>query len=290
MFKPAPFLVFVVVLMIVSSACYISGVPITPEPNIVNTAVAQTLAAFQFQATQPVVLSNGTGTATTTFTPLPPTVSPTITFSPTPIFTSTPTVPQISVSVPTNCRVGPGKVYDRVGGLMVGEVAEVVGRNLEGNYWYIRNPDASGSYCWLWGEYAILAGNLQALPIFTPPPTPTPVPTFEVSYFGLEFCVDWWLDVKLENTGGVNFRSISMSVLDTNTNTTLSLSDNNFKNLDGCNTSNSMKTLASGEKFIVSSPAFSYDPTGHKMRATVTLCSEEGINGHCVTKVIEFKP
>jgi len=290
MFKSAPFLVFAAVLMIISSACYFSGVPITPEPNIVNTAVAQTLAAFQFQTVQPVVSGTGTGTATTTFTPLPPTASPTITFTPTPIFTSTPSVPQISVSVPTNCRVGPGKVYDRVGGLMVGEVAEVVGRNPTGNYWYIRNPDASGSYCWLWGEYAILAGNIQALPIFTPPPTPTPVPTFEISYSGLEFCVDWWLDVKLENTGGVVFRSISMSVLDTVTSTTLSLNEDNFKNLDGCNTSNSVKSLAPGEKAIVSSPMFSYDPTGHKMRATVTLCSEDGINGFCVTKVIEFKP
>ena len=61
--------------------------------------------------------------------------------TPTPVFTSTPGIPLISVTVATNCRVGPGKVYDRVGALLVGQVAEVVGRNLNGNYWYIRNPN-----------------------------------------------------------------------------------------------------------------------------------------------------
>ena len=53
---------------------------------------------------------------------------------------------------------------------------ETIGRDLNGNYWYIRNPSSSNGYCWLWGEYATVTGNVGALPVFTPPPTPTPMP------------------------------------------------------------------------------------------------------------------
>ncbi|MCK7481826.1 MAG: hypothetical protein M0C28_35130 [Candidatus Moduliflexus flocculans] len=77
---------------------------------------------------------------------------------------------------------------------------------------------------------------------------------------------------------------------DTTTNTTVSLSDNKFTNLNGCGSSDSRNTLAPGEKLVVSSPVFSYDPTGHQLRATVTVCSENGVNGTCLTRVVEFKP
>lgn len=288
MLKPVPILAFVAVLMIATGACSFTGVS-TPDPGVVNTAVAQTLAAIQIQSAQPLIPVTGPETATPTFTPLP-TASPTITLTPTPVFTATPLIPQISVSVPTNCRVGPGKAYERVGALVVGETTEVFGRDLSGSYWYVRNPDVPNGFCWLWGEYATLAGNTLVLPIFTPPPTPTPVPAFVAEYYGLESCSGWWVEVKLENTGGLTFRSILMSVADPVTNTTVSISENNFTNVNGCNASDSRTTMAPGEKLIVSSPVFGYDPTGHKLRATVTLCSDVGVKGMCVTEVIEFKP
>ncbi|HEY5728880.1 MAG TPA: SH3 domain-containing protein [Anaerolineales bacterium] len=288
MFKPAPSLALAV-LMIAIAACSPATVP-TPDANSVNTAVAQTLVAIQIQSAQPGIPVTGPGTATPTSTPEPPTPSPTITLSPTPVFTSTPLVPQISVSVPTNCRVGPGKAYGRVGALLVGEVTEVFGRDLAGNYWYVRNPDSPNNFCWLWGEYATLSGNIQVLPVYTPPPTPTPVPAFVASYSGLEFCIGWWVEIKLENTGGIPFQSILMAVADSSTNTTISISENKFTNINGCNASDSRNVLASGEKLTVSSPVFGYDPTGHALRGTITLCSEDGINGTCVTQVIEFKP
>jgi len=201
-------------------------------------------------------------------------------------------VPLISVSVPTNCRVGPGRAYDRVGALLVGEFAEVFGRDLGGNYWYIRNPDNSSGFCWLWGEYATLAGNTQALPVFTPPPTPTPAPAFVADYSGLEACAGtgWWVEIRLENTGGLTFRSILLAVADTTSNTTVSLSDNKFTNVNGCSSSDSRNTLIPGEKMVVSSPVFSYDPTGHNFRATITLCSDINVNGTCITRIVEFKP
>jgi hypothetical protein len=280
-----------VVLLIASLACATPTISITtPDPGLINTTIAQTVAVALTQTAQPLIPNTGLGSPTNTFTPEPPTSTPTATLSPTPMFTSTPLVPQITVSVATNCRVGPGKIYDRVGALLVGEVAEVVGMNPTGDYWYIRNPDSNNGYCWLWGEYATLSGNFSALPVYTPPPTPTPVPAFDVSYDGLETCVGWWVDLKLENTGGIAFRSVSITLRDTVTDTVLSMAADNFTDNDGCSGSSTRDILDLGGTRVVSSPAFAYDPTGHKIRATVTVCSNKAISGTCVSQVINFTP
>ena len=106
--------------------------------------------------------------ATATFTLTPDnTATATITLTP------TQEKPMISVSVDTNCRKGPGKIYDWIGALMVGEQAEVVGRSMDGQYWVIKNPDQAGN-CWLWGNYANVTGPTSGLPQYTQPPTPTP--------------------------------------------------------------------------------------------------------------------
>ncbi|MDY6873758.1 MAG: hypothetical protein SVR81_07315 [Chloroflexota bacterium] len=86
--------------------------------------------------------------------------------------------PMVNVSVDTNCRTGPGKIYDWIGGLLVGEEAEVVGASTDGQYWIIRNPDQNGE-CWLWGNYASVTGETADLPRYTPPPTPTPAFVWE---------------------------------------------------------------------------------------------------------------
>ncbi len=106
-------------------------------------------------------------TSLPTFT-VTPSATPTITMTP------TPEKPMLSVNVDTNCRVGPGGVYDYLGAILVGETAEIFARNANSTYWYIRNPDDSSGFCWAWGEYATVTGNTAGLPVFTPPPTPTP--------------------------------------------------------------------------------------------------------------------
>ena len=288
MLKLNPILCSVLVLLVASLACFVPGATPMPDQNLLGTMVAQTVAAGQTQAAPSVTpISIVTATPTLTFTP---TLSPTPTLTFTPVFTSTPLIPLITVSVPTNCRVGPGKVYERVGALLVGEVAEVVGRDPTGNYWYIRNPDASGDFCWLWGEYATLTGNFAVLPMFTPPPTPTPEPAFDLSYNGKDTCSGWWVDLELENTGGITFRSISITVKDTVLGTTLNSSTDGFTEKSGCSGTVTKDTLAPGDTRIVSSPAFDYDPAGNKLRATVTLCSNKGLNGMCVTDTITFTP
>ena len=132
-----------------------------------STATAQSDAAASATA---LVLTANPPTATNTLAPADtplPTETPTIT----PTFT--PSVPMARVSENTNCRTGPGVIYDLVGALLVGEQAVVVGKFSAGNYWIINNPDAAGT-CWIWGQYATVTGNTAGLPEYTPPPTPTP--------------------------------------------------------------------------------------------------------------------
>ena len=292
--KPSPILLSVTVLILVSLACVIPSTPApTEDINFLGTAVMSTMISGATQT----ALSGLPAELVETATPLPtstpelPTLSPTatLTSTPTAIIIPTSSVPLISVSVATNCRVGPGKVYDRVGGLQVGEVAEVVGRNEVSNYWYIRNPSRDG-FCWLWGEYATVTGNFAALPVYTPPPTPTPMPDFDAEYERLESCTGWWVDINLDNTGGVSFDSVSITVRDQDSDIVTSMISDNFTDLDGCSESDSRERLNPGADHTVSSAAFTYDPRGHKLRATITLCSSDELRGACITEVINFTP
>jgi len=289
MLKLRPILLSVAILLIVSAGCAPAGSP-TSDSSFISTAVAQTFVAGLVQTSAAATLASmgQPPTATPTFAP----ELPTLTTTPIPVFTSTPSgVPQVSVSVNTNCRFGPGKAYDRIGSLLVGEVAEVLGRNPAGTYWYIRNPDATGSFCWLWGEYATVSGNTSTLPVYAPPASPTPSPSFLVSYDDLDTCaaVGWWVEFELENTGGLPFKSISLTVKDTDTNVVVSFDSEEFTNRNGCNTPNPKESLEPGDVRRVSSAAFNYDPNGNQMRATITLCTGNDLKGSCETQVIKFK-
>jgi hypothetical protein len=292
--KITPFLLSVTVLLIISLACaFLPGVAApTQDINALGTVVMQTMVAAATRTAEAVIPIEIVESPLPSVTLEVPTATliPTETSTPLPVFTSTPAIPQVSVSLATNCRVGPGKVYDRVGALQVGQVAEVVGRNQVSNYWYIRNPGQANGFCWLWGEYATVTGDLAALPVLTPPPTPTPMPAFTARYDRIETCKGWWLDFELTNTGGVSFDSVSLTVRDTVTNEVVSTYSDNFMDLDGCVDSSTRDELSPGTSPNVSSPAFMYDPTGHEMQATITACSGEGLNGTCLTQVVRFRP
>ena len=104
------------------------------------------------------------------------TATPTLVLTATQVPTATLGAPIVTVSENTNCRTGPGLAYDLIGALLVGEVGNVVGLGQGVNYIVINNPDLAGT-CWLWLEFATLAGDTSQLPQMTPPPPPTPTVT-----------------------------------------------------------------------------------------------------------------
>jgi uncharacterized protein YgiM (DUF1202 family) len=145
------------------------------------TAVAQPVEASPTALPLPTetAVPEPTATAIPSPTPLPTEVPviPSITPPPTLV---PPPIPMVSVSVNTNCRSGPSRFYDLLGGLRVGESARVVGKSPATNYWIIETPRGSG-VCWLWNGYATVTGDTASLPVVeSPPPPPAPRATTKV--------------------------------------------------------------------------------------------------------------
>ena len=177
------------VLIVVSLACNLpSSRPIAaPSPvdsdggvdiDATMTSIAFTQTALQNQPAAPPVQSGFTSTITMT-----PTITPTGTLS----------TPMVSVSLDTNCRTGPGVVYEYLTVLLVGEKAEVVGKytTVTPNYWVIKKDSYT---CWLWGKYATVEGDISSLPEMVPPPSPTPTSTpTETPIIGDLSIVDFWM-------------------------------------------------------------------------------------------------
>jgi hypothetical protein len=190
-----------------------------------------------------------------------------------------------------------------VGALFVGDFAEVYGRDATNNYWYIRNPDSKNDFCWVWGRYATLTGPILLLPIFTPPPTPTPTntplptftptpaPAFRAEYASLDTCNgSWWVEIKLKNKGSIPLKSVNISVKDKVTEILLVNLADGFMNMDGCLAKITKDVLGIDDTYLLSAPAFIYDPTGHELRVILTLCSDTGQKGFCATDKFDVTP
>ncbi|MBK9924770.1 MAG: SH3 domain-containing protein [Anaerolineales bacterium] len=284
MLKKRPASIAFLVLLIVSLACSQSGnpAPVPLDPNIQNTSIAQTIVARQTE----VALTNPP-TATLTAVPASPTVTAGPTFTLTPDFTPTPLTPLITVSKDTNCRTGPSAIYERVGMLLVGEVAEVIARNNSGEYWYIRNPDVEGGFCWVWGKYATLTGNVFTLLLYTPAPAPSTV--FSATFASMKTCTTYWANFQLENPSDALFQSISIELTDSETNTVVTMKSNDFIANDDCKAPTITDYLVSGGTTTVSSSPLVYNPKGHSLNARIKLCTLVNEGGTCVTKDVPFK-
>ncbi|RPJ28797.1 MAG: SH3 domain-containing protein [Chloroflexi bacterium] len=138
-------------------------------------AFALGVSACNLQAPQTAETSPATQTLDTptssisTPTPVPittrlslelPTITP----------TSTPSVLLASPKEqPVNCRFGPGTSYTVIGALILGRQAEMIGRNPDSTWWYVRNPSDPSTSCWLSAEFVQTVGNVQSLPVVNSP-------------------------------------------------------------------------------------------------------------------------
>ena len=265
-----------------------------------QTMVAQTLAvnspngnANQANQTAPTITNTIQAAPQDTFTA---TLTSTITMTPTPegVF--------LVLTQDTYCRVGgPYSSFKVVVTVKAGQKVEVLSQNPERDSYYVKNPYQGDSYCWLWGKYATLTGNVGGLsistmqPTPTPTNTPTPTPGFTVNFSSLETCGgSYAFKLFIKNTGSLIWQSINMTGSDTSTGFPINQTQNNFKEYSGCNATTLQADLTPGEESYVlnTEPGqfFGYDPTGHTISITVTLCSLDGLGGTCKSIPITFKP
>lgn len=243
--------------------------------GIAQTQLAQTETALSPQITQiPVGL-----------TPLPSGTSVTVT-----------------VSLATNCRTGPSDIYPMVGGLQVGEVAEVVGKDAYDQYWIIILPSDPQVTCWLWGQYATVTGDTSQLAVIAAPPTPTAMvadvppsgPGYTLNYIGMVSCgPSYAFRFSIVNNGSLTWESIRLVVVDNTTASTFTHQLDSFRSYSGCGVSTNDQGLEPGKTGTVSNilpGELGYNPTGHSITTTAKLCSQNGMAGTCQSKTVSFTP
>lgn len=238
----------------------------------------------------PTEQSTATIEATATRTSAPtetPTVIPTETPIPEPSATATIEIPMAKVGRESNCRVGPGGMYNLVATYQTGQMLEVVAKDLGGGYVFVRNPGKPEEQCYLLANNVTISGDISALPKFTPRPSPTAAPYFNVSFKKFDTCSgeDYAL-FTVENIGSVPFRSAYIKVTDHKVNRSVEQALNVFDLWTGCIIAKSITPLDVGGTGYVTSPSFKWAARQNKLQAVIMLCTEKGLKGTCVTQTI----
>jgi predicted outer membrane repeat protein len=97
------------------------------------------------------------------------------TATPTTMPTSEPIVPMLFAPQNTTCRKGDSTEYEDAGYLLAGESAEVIGRNQEGTWLVINNPDWEG-ICWILRAIVETEGDVDSTKVYIPAPLPIKTP------------------------------------------------------------------------------------------------------------------
>lgn len=286
----------VVILSTVLLASLAWGCDLAPSAQLSDREQTETAVAFEVfvQATLQAVIQQtaqaGAGDAEPDQADTPPTDTP-IPDTPTPTPTETPdTTPLAYVLENTNCRSGPGTVFDIRYIAMAGDVLPIGGISTLADYVLTEIPSKPGELCWLWTNFVDLKGDYASLPVSTPPPTPTPVIDFKVVYDYMDGCVGWDPAFKLTNNGDVTFKSYYVSVTDTNTSMTQDHTSNNFDETSGCPIVTSIPQLDPGMTGWAHAYSFPYNPAGHTMSGSIKLCTGAGLAGTCISKPLSFVP
>ncbi len=309
-FRPFTLLVF---LALVTLACGINfpaaepvSAPTQVPVEMIYTAAAETLAAQLTQNAPPELPPTATlpseGEPPQSGEPLMPTFTFTPLFSETPTltetlpFTPTPTQPTITAQQNTNCRRGPGPIYERVGSLNIGQTSLVFGRNSSSTWWYIENPARPGTYCWVWGGSTTVSGATAELPVFTPPPPPATATTtpgsgiaFEASFVGKFKCGgDWYAYLQIKNTGSKEIESVAIKINNVTTSTTLSSTSYDNPFLGGTGKCPPGKdSLEVGESAYIAG-FIGNVPANQQLKAGITVCEDEALAGKCEFKAVRF--
>jgi hypothetical protein len=277
----------VIMLLILVSGC---TTPAVQTPDLaatiaVNVAVEQTLAAL------------GTQTILTelAYQQMNPTETPTAQPTATSEFTATPDKVTLTLSKDTYCRNGIFAKSPFVALMTVGRTYDVLAVDPNNEAYYVVEPDHTFTYCWLWGEFATVSGDVASLPVYTPQPLPNPTktatvgPDFSVSYVGQQVCgANYYLRFFIKNTGSKTWESLQINTTDNTNNATTTYNNTVFVDYLGCASGVSQSDLGPGESSNVA-VQITGDPTGHSMTATIVLCQTDA-SGGCNPKSISFTP
>jgi hypothetical protein len=291
---------FLLILVALVSACSLpGGTAATQIPvEAIYTAAAQTLQAqlTESAAQQPPTEPPPPPTDTLAPAELLPTDTPTPEFTATLAFTPTPQVPTAVVSVNSNCRKGPSALYDPpVTVLRTGDRAQIFGRNNDRSWWYVQIPGREGQYCWVWGNNVNVEGDTSGVQVVTPPPIPiTPTFTespdvrFDPSFDNVHECGgDPHAIFELDNIGDVDFESMRLEIVDIDEDDEIfdSSSDAPFMG-SGSECPPGGDTFADGKTFWVGGNI--EDGDDGEFEATITLCTDDDLDGTCVSEEVEF--
>jgi hypothetical protein len=298
----ARFLVILVILVQALSACNFPGMGAAPtvDQTAIALQVVQTINALSLSATVPpsaTLLPTETLSPPTEAIPNTEAIPPTETITPTPTevqpsVTPIPTEgpPTITASVDTRCRSGPSPVYPVIGYILVGQQSNVYGRLGDNSWWYIENPKKPGQFCWAWGETTQVVGNINLIPVLTPPPTPTPSISLVLSFAEFHICSgDLTAILQVTNNGSETIKSINLTIKATSGSTIYygpATTNAPFGGGSGmCPPgANFLDPGNTGYFGGVIGPMVS----GAKLQALVTLCTEKNLNGGCVDLSVKF--
>jgi hypothetical protein len=263
--------------LLILSAC---NLPVNDATAEVPEQTETSTATLELKATPTEVLPTETATAT-----------PTETLIPEPSATATIEIPMAEVVRETNCRIGPAGNYDLVAKYQVGQALQVVAKDLGAGYWFIQNPEKPEEQCWLLAQNIRINGDTSALPKFTPQPSPTAAPYFEVKFRKFDTCKgDDFAIFTVENVGSVPFRSVYIKVTDLKVNKSVEESLNSFHQYVGCVLAREISPLNQGATGFVNSPSFNWNARNNKLNAVIMLCTEQNLKGTCVTQTVAVKP
>ncbi len=109
--------------------------------------------------------------------------------------TAAPGVPSLTANTNVNVRSGPGTHYHRIGLMVQGQTAEVIGRSPDGAWWVIKFPGVSSGQGWVSAAYVTTTGT-ENVPIIQPPVAPAPTPTPPVPISGWKG--EYWNNTNLQ--------------------------------------------------------------------------------------------
>jgi Bacterial SH3 domain len=204
----------------------------TPEA-VAAASQADAVAVLSTPTTtsQQAVVVESTSITTTTATTNTTAVTTTTTITPTatPVPLAPVTNPQVVASSALNVRSGPGTDYPIIAALQQSEIANITGKNTNGDWWEISLAD--GQTGWVFGSLVTTSGDVTGvavaanIPAPPPPattapaePAPTAAPAVDPNAAPHFTLVSRRLWNKAENDGCVGKHLLRVHILDANDN------------------------------------------------------------------------